>query len=101
LRHTFGLLAINRLSIVAVREAMGHADIETTTRYLHHKVVTDEARVLASAFTVEPIEEGSDVTTDRRSQGYVGWPPSFMRLTFQFVRRKRGEEAQATVENRQ
>ena len=53
LRHTFGSLAINTLSIVEEKEAMGHADIDTTMRYLHHKSRADGARRLAGAFRVE------------------------------------------------
>jgi integrase len=47
LRHTFGSLAINYASIVQVQAWMGHADIKTTMRYLHHKSRADEARVLS------------------------------------------------------
>jgi integrase len=50
LRHTFGSLAINFASIVQVQAWMGHADIKTTMRYLHHKSRADEARVLSAAF---------------------------------------------------
>lgn len=50
LRHTFGSLAINRASIVQVQAWMGHADIDTTMRYLHHKSQAGEARLLATAF---------------------------------------------------
>jgi integrase len=50
LRHTFGSLAINRASIVQVQAWMGHADIKTTMRYLHHKSRADEAEILAGAF---------------------------------------------------
>ncbi len=50
LRHTFGSLAINRASIVQVQAWMGHADIDTTMRYLHHKSRADEAKLLAEAF---------------------------------------------------
>jgi len=50
LRHTFGSLAINYASIVQVQNWMGHADIKTTMRYLHHKSRADEARVLSQAF---------------------------------------------------
>jgi integrase len=50
LRHTFGSLAINFASIVQVQAWMGHADIKTTMRYLHHKSRADEARVLSRAF---------------------------------------------------
>jgi len=53
LRHTFGSLAINRASIVQVQAWMGHADIKTTMRYLHHKSRADEAEILAGAFGSE------------------------------------------------
>lgn len=52
LRHTFGSLAINYASIVQVQHWMGHADIKTTMRYLHHKSRADEAAVLSRAFQV-------------------------------------------------
>jgi integrase len=61
LRHTFGSLAINRASIVEVQEWMGHADIETTKRYLHYKSRGDAARSLAPAFQVEEPAEASRV----------------------------------------
>jgi len=51
LRHFFGSGAVNRASIVQVREWMGHADIKTTARYLHAKSQSDDAALLASAFT--------------------------------------------------
>ena len=50
LRHTFGSLAINMASIVQVQAWMGHADIKTTMRYLHHKSRADDARLLSAAF---------------------------------------------------
>jgi integrase len=50
LRHAFGSLAINHASIVQVQAWMGHADIKTTMRYLHHKSRADEARILSQAF---------------------------------------------------
>ncbi len=50
LRHTFGSLAINKASIVQVQAWMGHADIKTTMRYLHHKSRADDARLLSAAF---------------------------------------------------
>lgn len=53
LRHTFGSLAINNASIVQVKEWMGHADVDTTMRYLHHRSRSDEAQLLAEAFRVE------------------------------------------------
>jgi integrase len=53
LRHTFGSLTINRASIVQVQAWMGHADVKTTMRYLHHKSRADDARMLSSAFRVK------------------------------------------------
>jgi integrase len=50
LRHTFGSLAINSASIVQVQAWMGHADIKTTMRYLHHKSRADDAELLSGAF---------------------------------------------------
>jgi integrase len=50
LRHTFGSLAINVASIVQVQAWMGHADIQTTMRYLHHKSRADDAKLLSAAF---------------------------------------------------
>jgi len=47
MRHTFGSLAINRASIVQVQAWMGHADVKTTMRYLHHRSQQDEAELLA------------------------------------------------------
>jgi integrase len=52
LRHCLGSLAINVLSIIEVQQAMGHADVKTTMRYLHAKSRGDEARRLAAAFSV-------------------------------------------------
>jgi integrase len=60
LRHCFGSLAINALSIIEVQQAMGHADVKTTMRYLHAKSRGDEARRLAAAFATNG-ESGSDV----------------------------------------
>jgi hypothetical protein len=37
LRHVFGSLATRRADIVEVRAWMGHADIQTTIRYLHYR----------------------------------------------------------------
>jgi integrase len=54
LRHTFGSIAINRASIVQVQAWMGHADVDTTSRYLHHKSRAEEADLLAEAFRTEP-----------------------------------------------
>jgi integrase len=53
LRHTFGTLAVRRAEVPAVQAWMGHADIQTTMRYVHHRDRGDEARLLAEAFRVD------------------------------------------------
>lgn len=52
MRHCFGSLAINALTILEVQQALGHASLTTTQRYLHAKSRADEARRLAQAFEV-------------------------------------------------
>lgn len=51
LRHTFGSLAINRVSLIDVQAWMGHADIKTTMRYLHHKSRAADAELLDGVFS--------------------------------------------------
>lgn len=50
LRYTFASVAINVASITQVQAWMGHADVKTTMRYLHHKSRDDDARLLSAAF---------------------------------------------------
>jgi integrase len=49
-RHTFGSLTMNVASIVRIQAWMGHADIQTTMRYLHHKSRADDARPFSAVF---------------------------------------------------
>ncbi|MFZ2051952.1 MAG: site-specific integrase [Solirubrobacteraceae bacterium] len=52
LRHTFGSqLAARGVDIVKIKEAMGHAQLSTTSRYLHARPATDQARLFTEAFT--------------------------------------------------
>ncbi len=51
LRHTFGTRMIAKADIVRVQEWMGHADIQTTRRYLHFRPQHDDARLVDEAFT--------------------------------------------------
>ncbi len=52
LRHTFGsLLVAGGLDLVSVKEAMGHAQLGTTTRYLHARPATETAAKFTAAFT--------------------------------------------------
>jgi integrase len=53
LRHTFGTRMIAKADIRRVQEWMGHADIQTTMRYLHYAPHAEDARLVAEAFSVE------------------------------------------------
>jgi len=57
LRHTFGSLAIDKASVVQVQAWLGHADLETTSRYLHYKSRADEAELLADVFRIGSTSE--------------------------------------------
>lgn len=65
LRHTFGSLAINVASIVQVQHWMGHKDIQTTMRYLHHKSRADDARLLSTAFQAKKPRRATSKTRAR------------------------------------
>ncbi len=53
LRHTFGTRMIAKADIRRVQEWMGHADVQTTMRYLHYAPREEDARLVAEAFEVE------------------------------------------------
>lgn len=50
LRHTFGTRMIQQADIRRVQEWMGHADIQTTMRYLHYASRKGDAKLVARAF---------------------------------------------------
>lgn len=52
LRHTFGTRMIAKADIRWVQEWMGHADIQTTMRYLHYASRAEDAALVAEAFAV-------------------------------------------------
>jgi integrase len=54
LRHTFGTRMIAEADIRRVQEWMGHADIQTTMRYLHSAPPDEDAALVAEAFALEP-----------------------------------------------
>ena len=63
LRHTFGTRMIARADVRRVQEWMGHADIQTTMRYLHFAPRDEDAALVAQAFSVstasiESLEHG-------------------------------------------
>ena len=53
LRHTFGTRMIAKADIRRVQEWMGHADIQTTMRYLRYAPHAKDAALVAEAFRVE------------------------------------------------
>jgi integrase len=50
LRHTFGTRMIAKAEIRRVQEWMGHADIQTTMKYLRYAPRTEDAELVAQAF---------------------------------------------------
>ena len=56
LRHTFDTRMIAKADIRRVQEWMGHADVQTTMRYLHYAPREEDARLVAEAFAVEGLE---------------------------------------------
>ena len=50
LRHTFGTTMIRRADILKVKTWMGHADIQTTMKYLHYQSQAEDAELVADAF---------------------------------------------------
>jgi integrase len=71
LRHTFGTRMIAKADIRRVQEWMGHADVQTTMRYLHYAPRQEDAQLVAEAFAVDPAGDvlghlgtASDISTD-------------------------------------
>ena len=60
LRHTFGTQVIAKADIRRVQEWMGHADIQTTMKYLHYAPREEDARLVAEAFRIR----GADLTDE-------------------------------------
>jgi integrase len=61
LRHTFGTRMTAKADIRRVQEWMGHADIQTTMKYLHYAPRAEDAELVAQAFGTA----SSDVERDR------------------------------------
>jgi len=58
---------IAKADIRRVQEWMGHADIQTTMRYLHYAPREEEARLVAEAFAVDavrPAPKSRDLQVD-------------------------------------
>jgi integrase len=65
LRHTFGTQVIGNpaISILQLKEWMGHADIDTTMRYLHHAPRAGDAELVAEAFSRRYIPDEAQCRT--------------------------------------
>jgi integrase len=61
LRHTFGTRMIAKADIRRVQEWMGHADIQTTMRYLHYAPRSEDAQLVAQAFKIEAPQAPSPI----------------------------------------
>jgi integrase len=53
LRHTFGTRMIAKADIRRVQEWMGHADVQTTMKYLHYAPRAEDAALVDEAFRLE------------------------------------------------
>jgi hypothetical protein len=72
LRHTFGTRMIAKADIVRVKEWMGHADVQTTMRYLHYVPRPDDARLVDEAFALdEPAEPRAHADRAPASAGRI------------------------------
>ena len=67
LRHTFGTRMIAKADIRRVQEWMGHADVQTTMRYLHYAPRDEDARLVAEAFAVEGAPETTAKSRDEQA----------------------------------
>lgn len=69
LRHTFGTRMIAKADVRRVQEWMGHADIQTTMKYLHYAPRAEDAQLVADAFAL------SEVGTSRDELRRLGTAP--------------------------
>ena len=58
---------MRKAEVPAVQAWMGHADIQTTMRYVHHRDRGDEARLLAQAFAVADPAEAAELDVGRHA----------------------------------
>jgi integrase len=93
LRHTFGTRMIAKADIRRVQEWMGHADIQTTMRYLHYAPHDEDAELVAEAFRIEG--PGASDSKSADLQAFVPRRPKTSLKTSQDVRRRPGRSGVA------
>jgi integrase len=71
LRHTFGTLAVQVWPVTDVQAYMGHADVKTTMRYVHHVPKHDAAQRF-SQFVSRACPEPSVVGVTESTQQHLG-----------------------------
>lgn len=68
LRHTFGsLLVAGGVDLVAVKDALGHSDLKTTSRYLHARPAHERAAQFTTVFASDTDARQADVFQRERS----------------------------------
>lgn len=64
LRHTFGsLLVAGGVDLVSVKDAMGHSQLSTTSRYLHARPAAERAAAFTAAFGSRPAGPSGQLAT--------------------------------------
>jgi integrase len=64
LRHTFGsLLAMRGVDVVTIQKALGHSTLATTSRYLHARPASEQARAFTAAFAVNNVSDEAVTVT--------------------------------------
>ncbi len=74
LRHTFGTRMIAKADIRRVQEWMGHADVQTTMRYLHYAPRDEDAQLVAEAFHVDAPSAGPQPDASGHAEEVPGRP---------------------------
>lgn len=69
LRHTFGTIAVRAFPLTDVKAYMGHADIQTTMRYVHHVPQDDAADKLTRVVAGVESRLVAEVTPSRSASG--------------------------------
>ena len=76
LRHTFSSIAIRTRDVREVMEWMGHADLQTTQKYLAYRPRGDAARRLSEACRgTGPATAAGEVADKRRASEKLGAAP--------------------------